>query len=483
MKLKKLSLRTRIFLAMTLLVIMASIFIAVVTVYQYNEQSKDYHKKRLERKELAVKKELSYFFKNIDEPLSRQQIDSVLKKRVFEIADIHNSIIHFYDLKGNLIASSTKKSILLRHQSLSSKILKDLATFKDHRILDIIKNNNTEIQALFIYVYDGNNNPVAILHIPYLNNTTESENELKEFLTRLLGVYMLLFLIAIGAAYIISKYITKSIKTVSDKMAKTRLYEHNEKIILKDASEEIFILVNAYNEMVDELEANAVKLAKSEREHAWREMAKQVAHEIKNPLTPMRLTVQNFQRRFDKNDPLIKEKVNEFSKTIVQQIDVMSAIASAFSDFAKMPVPQKERLNIVDEVKLALDIFYENYIEYYYDEQEIFAELDRTQLTRIITNLVTNAIQALKDQDNPKIEVKVKSEGKNVIITIKDNGKGIELGDMDKVFEPKFTTKSSGMGLGLPIIKNIIEAYNGTLTFESINNTETIFTVTLPKIK
>jgi len=483
MKLKKLSLRTRIFLAMTLLVIMASIFIAVVTVYQYNEQSKDYHKKRLERKELAVKKELSYFFKNIDEPLSRQQIDSVLKKRVFEIADIHNSIIHFYDLKGNLIASSTKKSILLRHQSLSSKILKDLATFKDHRILDIIKNNNTEIQALFIYVYDGNNNPVAILHIPYLNNTTESENELKEFLTRLLGVYMLLFLIAIGAAYIISKYITKSIKTVSDKMAKTRLYEHNEKIILKDASEEIFILVNAYNEMVDELEANAVKLAKSEREHAWREMAKQVAHEIKNPLTPMRLTVQNFQRRFDKNDPLIKEKVNEFSKTIVQQIDVMSAIASAFSDFAKMPVPQKERLNIVDEVKLALDIFYENYIKYYYDEQEIFAELDRTQLTRIITNLVTNAIQALKDQDNPKIEVKVKSEGKNVIITIKDNGKGIELGDMDKVFEPKFTTKSSGMGLGLPIIKNIIEAYNGTLTFESINNTETIFTVTLPKIK
>jgi len=483
MKLKKLSLRTRIFLAMTLLVVMASIFIAVVTVYQYNEQSKDYHKKRLERKELAVKKELSYFFKNIDEPLSRQQIDSVLKKRVFEIADIHNFIIHFYDLKGNLIASSTKKSILLRHQSLSSKILKDLATFKDHRILDIIKNNNTEIQALFIYVYDGNNNPVAILHIPYLNNTTESENELKEFLTRLLGVYMLLFLIAIGAAYIISKYITKSIKTVSDKMAKTRLYEHNEKIILKDASEEIFILVNAYNEMVDELEANAVKLAKSEREHAWREMAKQVAHEIKNPLTPMRLTVQNFQRRFDKNDPKIKEKVNEFSKTIVQQIDVMSAIASAFSAFAKMPVPQKERLNIVEEVKLALDIFYEDYIGYNYDEQEIFAELDRTQLTRIITNLVTNAIQALKDQDHPKIEVKVKSEGKNVIITIKDNGKGIELGDMDKVFEPKFTTKSSGMGLGLPIIKNIIEAYNGTLTFESINNTETIFTVTLPKIK
>jgi len=482
MKFKKLSLRQRIFFSMTLMVIMASVFIATITVYQYREQSNEYHKKRLERKEQAVKKELSYFFKNIEVPLSKQQVDSILRKHVFEIADIHNTIIHFYDLKGRLIASSTKKSVLLRHQSLLPTTLKKLASSKNHRILNIIKRNGTDIQALFIYVYNKNKNPIAILHIPYLNNNTNNENELEEFLTRLFGVYIFLFLISIGLAYIISSYITRSLKTVSDKMTKTRLYQRNEKIILKDASEEIYNLVNAYNGMIDELETNAVKLAKSEREHAWREMAKQVAHEIKNPLTPMRLTVQNFQRRFDKDDPEIDEKVNEFSKTIVQQIDVMNSIASAFSDFAKMPIPLKERLNIVDEVKLALDIFYENYIEYSYDEPKIYAELDRTQLTRIITNLVTNAIQALKEKDNPKIEVKVRSEGKKVIITVKDNGKGIKNEDMDKVFEPKFTTKTSGMGLGLPIIKNIIEAYKGTITFQSINDSGTIFTVTLPKV-
>ena len=210
-------------------------------------------------------------------------------------------------------------------------------------------------------------------------------------------------------------------------------------------------------------------------------MAKQVAHEIKNPLTPMRLSVQNFQRKFNPDDPNIHQKVDEYTKTLIQQIDTMSSIASAFSNFAKMPAQQNETLNVVNIVKLALDIFSEDYISFLADEEKIIAKFDRTQLIRVVTNLVKNAIQAIPDDREPKIMVNVKSEKDNVSIIVVDNGNGISEENKNKVFEPKFTTKTSGMGLGLAMVKNIVETYNGSITFTSDKDTGTIFKVTFPK--
>jgi nitrogen fixation/metabolism regulation signal transduction histidine kinase len=233
--------------------------------------------------------------------------------------------------------------------------------------------------------------------------------------------------------------------------------------------------------MIDELQESAVKLAQSEREEAWREMAKQVAHEIKNPLTPMRLTVQSFERRFDPEDPNIKEKLREYSQSLIQQIDVMSSIASAFSDFAKMPTQKREKIDVVAIVKLALEIFNEDYISYSFTDSTLIANLDKTQLIRIVTNLVTNATQATKGVEKPKIQVQVSTENESIKIAVLDNGKGIENSVKHLIFEPKFTTKSSGMGLGLPMIKKIIEAYNGSIAFTSSKKEGTIFTVTLPK--
>jgi nitrogen fixation/metabolism regulation signal transduction histidine kinase len=290
-----------------------------------------------------------------------------------------------------------------------------------------------------------------------------------------------MFLIAIALAYFLSSYITRSIQTISDKMQQTRLHERNEKIILNAASSEIEVLVEAYNNMIDQLEESAAKLARSEREQAWREMAKQVAHEIKNPLTPMRLSVQSFERKFNPEDENIKEKLAEYSKTLIQQIDVMSSIASAFSDFAKMPTQKRERIEVISVVKLALDIFNEDSINYKPEEPELFANLDKTQLIRIVTNLVKNAMQASENEENPIIDVVVLSEKEHVKISVSDNGKGIADDVKDLIFEPKFTTKSSGMGLGLGIIKNIIEAYGGTISFTSEVGKGTVFTVILPK--
>jgi nitrogen fixation/metabolism regulation signal transduction histidine kinase len=233
--------------------------------------------------------------------------------------------------------------------------------------------------------------------------------------------------------------------------------------------------------MIDELEESAVKLAMSEREQAWREMAKQVAHEIKNPLTPMRLSVQSFQRKFDPEDPKIHQKVDEYTKTLIQQIDTMSSIASAFSNFAKMPAQQNELLNVVEITRLAMDIFNEDYINVSFEQEEIIAKFDRTQLIRVITNLVKNAIQAIPNDRTPHIDVRVFEQNEEVMITVKDNGIGITKENTPKIFEPKFTTKTSGMGLGLGMVKNIVETYDGSITFTSVENEGTTFLVTFPK--
>jgi nitrogen fixation/metabolism regulation signal transduction histidine kinase len=286
---------------------------------------------------------------------------------------------------------------------------------------------------------------------------------------------------AILFAFFISKYITRSLETISDMMERTDLSKQNKKIFIENPGEEIEKLISAYNSMIDELGHSAAKLAKGEREQAWREMAKQVAHEIKNPLTPMRLSVQSFERKFDPKDPNIQEKVKEYSNTLIQQIDTMSSIASAFSNFAEMPAQQNETLNVVKIVKLALDIFNEDYIHFIADKEEIIAKLDRTQLIRVVTNLVKNAIQAVPDVKSPRVLVSVSSEENMVKISVADNGIGIEKENEEKIFEPKFTTKTSGMGLGLGMVKNIVETYKGTIKFTSQPGKGTVFCVKFPK--
>ena len=193
----------------------------------------------------------------------------------------------------------------------------------------------------------------------------------------------------------------------------------------------------------------------------------------------MRLTVQSFQRKFNQNDPNIEERLDEYSKTLIQQIDTMSSIAEAFSNYAKMPAQQDETLNVVKITKLALDIFNEGYIEFHSEEKEIIAKFDRTQLIRVVTNLVKNSIQAIEQTkpEIPLIKVTVASEGEFVCVRVSDNGPGISENNKEKVFEPKFTTKSSGMGLGLAMVKNIVETYGGTINLKSEEGEGATFTV------
>jgi len=488
MNIRKLSLRLRIFLSMIFLVLLASVLMASMAIYQYNEEAGEYHNDRLQRKERTVKDQIEYQLKaKTTYPIATVNIPLIFKEKnfIYELADVHKLEIKLYNFKGEFLIASSASSIGeqtdIAPEKLPSKILEALKKNIDKRHITKTTEKGKVTQSSYSYITDNQFKPLAILALPYIQDNQFITRELEEFLRRLGIVYSIVLLIAIILAYFLSKYITKSLKHISEKINQTRLDKRNTKIEIDNVSEEISSLVTSYNSMIDQLQESAVKLATSEREQAWREMAKQVAHEIKNPLTPMRLTIQSFQRKFNPQDEDIDQKIDEYSKTLIQQIDTMSAIAEAFSNFAKMPAQKNETLNIVEVIRLALDIFNEGCIEFTTEKENIIANFDRTQLIRVVTNLVKNAIQASASNEKPTVKVNILDNLSIINITVSDNGIGIKNENKTKIFEPKFTTKTSGMGLGLGMVKNIVETYNGSITFTSEEHKGTVFTITLPK--
>lgn len=468
---------------MILLVLVASVLIAGVTIYQYREQAIDYHEARLERKEEQILQAIEFTLQRTTYPITTENLGLIFKDEIYRIAIIENANFNIYDLEGQLIKSSRPKfNIDSVSICLEPHVLNALRSGNSKRYVEINEAAGDTYQASYSLITDSRFKPIGILNLSYFQENSFYENELREFLLRLGAVYLLMLLAAISLAYFISKYITRSLQTISEKLTQTRLAKINEKIYLEDSSEEISKLIAAYNSMIEELEESAAKLARSEREQAWREMAKQVAHEIKNPLTPMRLSVQSFERTFDPSDPKVGEKIAEYSRTLIQQIDTLSSIASAFSTFAKMPAQQNENLDVAAIVKLALDIFNEPYIHFLAEEEGIIAKMDRTQLIRVVTNLVKNAIQAVPDVRHPRILVSVTADRDWAKIMVADNGVGISDVHMEKIFEPKFTTKTSGMGLGLGMVRSIVEGAGGTIKLTSQPGKGTVFTVLLPRV-
>ncbi|HUH25746.1 MAG TPA: ATP-binding protein [Flavobacterium sp.] len=479
------SLRLRIFMAMIFLTIVSSVLMAMVTIYQFKKEARNYHQDRLVRKENSVNEHLNFILETTDLPVTTENLPLIFKEKIFELSNIHNIQINIYDLKGNLLITSKGNFIVnkIDNEVISANILKIIESTATKRFVDLRIIEGVTYRSSYNYIKDYQFKPLGIISMPYAEETSFYNQQVNGFLMRFGQIYIFMFILAILLAYILSSYITKTINLLSERIQKTNINQKNEKIKVENASYEIEALINSYNEMVDKLEESAHKLAQSQREMAWREMAKQVAHEIKNPLTPMRLTVQSFERRFNPEDPKVNEKMKDFCDTLVQQIDTMTAVASAFSNFASMPAQENTTLNVVKVVQLALEIFNEDFIHFQSTKEEIIATFDQSQIIRIITNLVKNAIQAIPNYEAfPRVLVKVEQVDNEVLLTISDNGTGIPEAIQDKIFEPKFTTKTSGMGLGLGMIKNMIEGYKGTITFKTVAGKGTTFYVRLPII-
>ncbi len=491
MKLSTTSLRSKIFLSMIGLVFLASIMILVVTVSQYKEEAEDYHKKRLLRKETAVKVHINSILENTSFEVKTSKLKYIFKSNgstrglssISELSRIHKMPINIYDLNGHLIISSLwhLDKNLDSTWVLSPQIIKKIDQNRDKRYVIKHQGKDGEYQSSYSYIYDRQFKPIAILNLPYLADSTFYKKELEEFLKNLGTIYFFMFILAIIMSYLLSRYITKSLSTVNNILRQTSFDKQQQKIILKNPNDEINELIESYNKMVDQLEESAEKLAQNEREQAWRNMARQVAHEIKNPLTPMRLNIQSFQMMFDPNDPDIKQKFDEFAQMLIEQIDLMSKIASAFSDFAKMPQAHLEKADLVETIRSALKLYDPSQVRFVSNHEQILFNFDKSQIQRVIANLVKNALQSVPDSREPDILVSVREAEEKIYITVTDNGSGISKEHRSRIFEPKFTTKNSGMGLGLSIVKKIVENHNGKIYFNSEPDVGTTFIIEFDK--
>src|SRR5690554_292278 len=278
----KKSLRTRIFFSMMLLVVGASVLIAIVTIYQYRKETESYHRDRLLRKETAIRENINYVLKTTTYPVETEQIPLIFRDKIYEIKDIHSLELLLYDLNGNLMKSS--KPSFFRDtvsQKIPRNVMEALQNSPTRSYIKEFVENGQKYQSSYTYITDNYFKPLAILNLPYIEDDNFISDELTQYLYRLSVAYVFMLLMAIMLAYFLSKYITRSLKEISEKLALTSFRTRNKKILIDDPPEEIAVLVDSYNRMIDELEISAAQLAASERETAWREMAKQVAHEIK----------------------------------------------------------------------------------------------------------------------------------------------------------------------------------------------------------
>ena len=424
---------------------------------------------------------------SVDGRLYYQGSRTELQGLIEEIAQVHGTDINIYDLDGNLQVSS---NLFVYNKGILSKKMNPVAYYNLHQLNVIQFPHYEQIGGIsYISIYrplrDDEGNAIAYLNIPSFTSPDELKEEISNFLVTIINLNAFIFLIAGTIALFLTNRITSSFLLISQKMQEVNLGGTNEAIewIRND---EIGGLVKEYNKMVKKLEESAAALAKSEREGAWREMARQVAHEIKNPLTPMKLSIQYLQKAIDNNSPNVKEMAGSVAKTLVEQIDHLSKIASDFSQFANIGNPKKEVFDL-HEMLYSLTSLYETTENLLFKwvpvHQRIMVYADKTQLNRLFTNLLQNALEACDGSNRRVISVSEEMGDETIIVKVTDNGEGIPLEMQSKIFIPNFTTKSSGTGLGLAMSKTIVEQVKGKIWFETVEGEGTTFYVELPILR
>ena len=407
-----------------------------------------------------------------------------LKKLIEEVADIHGVDVNVYDLDGNLKVTSEPN---VYQQGILSTKMNPIAFYHLKRLRQVQHSQqekiaNTSYLSIYSPVRDDNGNISAYVNIPYFASQQELNQQISNFLVTIINLNAFIFLIAGLIALFITNRITRSFSLISVMMKEVNLSKVNE-VIAWNREDEIGELVKEYNKMVEKLGESATALAKSEREGAWREMARQVAHEIKNPLTPMKLSIQYLQKAIDNNQPNVKELSENVARTLVEQIDHLSKIAADFSQFANIGNVNVELFDLHEVIGSLRSLYAPNPnvdIEWKPVEDKVMLTADKTQMNRLFTNLFANAVEACEGNGVCKIEVREDQQIGNIIISIKDNGEGIEPEMQSKIFVPNFTTKSSGTGLGLAMCKGIVEQARGKIWFETEKGNGTTFHVELP---
>lgn len=417
---------------------------------------------------------------------------SALHKIMKTTTEVSVTNFNLYDRQGKLFF--TTQPSLYNHNIISSyinpdafldmNVLKKSETLFDEQIIDF------HFQSAYATIKDGNFRPVAYLGIPYFNHQEIENQNINILFKTILNIYTIILIIFAFLSLYISNKITEPLQMIRKKLSQTNISDKPNESLYWEKDDEIGLLVKEYNYMLVKLEDHSKQLRNAERESVWREMAQQVAHEIKNPLTPMKLGIQQLTRSFNDNDSRFPERFKKISDSFIEQIEALSNIASEFSAFAKLPETNYVVLNLIEKVNKSMHVY--NHMPNVFieminetecaDNIKVFG--DRDQIIRTFNNLIKNAIEATLGRRKPKIKIYLKTyDEHNVLVEVQDNGFGIPEEAIPKIFKPNFTTKSSGTGLGLAFVKQTIVGMGGTISYRTYLNRGTTFFLIIPLYK
>lgn len=486
-KVFRFNIRTQIQTIIVGVSVISFLVIGVATISFFVNRFNVNNEEKLRSTAQIVVKEIEPLIKNNTEYLSRQNADAAFAQKIVQIAQSYNTDINFFDVNGNLEISS--QSYIYDNQILSKKMhpAAFYALRYGHSTQHMQEENVINYNFLSIYVPVRNESDriLGYINLPYINSQNELHTEISNFVVTLINLNALIFILAGGIALWVTRRITSSFTLIGNKMKAISFGSENEEIEWKK-DDELGELVSEYNKMVKKLAESAQALARSEREGAWREMARQVAHEIKNPLTPMKLSIQYLQRAIDNNASNVKELSKQVAHTLVEQIDQLSKIAGDFSQFANITNVKQQIFDLSDVINAIIILFNHDErvnIIWKKDSGPFIVKADKTQINRLFTNLIKNAIESYSGDEKAFIIIQQQNKNENeIIVSIHDEGHGIPEAMQPKIFAPNFTTKSSGTGLGLAICKGIVEKANGNIWFKTKENEGTTFYVSLPLV-
>ncbi|MEL7586782.1 MAG: HAMP domain-containing sensor histidine kinase [Prolixibacteraceae bacterium] len=476
-------LKFRIQAAIITVVLISLLVVAAGTIYYNSREYVNRHQDNLNEKMKAIAEEINIRLNTVND--FTPEIRNWLWSELGNLSNIFLTDINIYGTDGKMIASSRPEIINrgIISDRMNSKAFYELT--KNYRIRYIQPEEIGDLAFMSIYepIINNQGSYLGFINLPHFSRGDELRQEISTFIVAFINLYVLLFFGSVIVAVLLANKITQPLSLIREKLKGIQLDKKNEQISY-GGDDEIGALVTEYNRKVDELADSAELLARSERELAWREMAKQVAHEIKNPLTPMKLNIQYLQRAKEENSPHYDDFFNRVTRTLIEQIDTLSDIATEFSNFAKIPKTRNEIFNLAEKLQDVVALFESNNQMTFMIELNGLAEVkidaDKEQLSRALINLIKNAMQSIPPDRKGKITVSLSVSGNYTIITVRDNGTGIPEEIRPQMFQPNFTTKTSGMGLGLAIVMKIVETFQGRIWYETAMGKGTAFYIELP---
>ena len=423
----------------------------------------------------------------LDDYEQSRMSQAYFEQQIQQIARDADLDLNLYDNRGRMILSSKP---LIYQSGLVSQLINPLARKliieqKENQVLLNESLGSNDYSTAYTGLKSYDQRMLGVLSIPYFDARSSLDRQIIDVVASVLIVFTVMLLVFLFVSYLAANLLIDPLRVLTKKISSTSLDRPNEPLPWH-SNDEIGTLIRKYNKMLSNLDLSKQTLSSNEKQSAWREMAKQVAHEIKNPLTPMKLTLQQLQRTISRDDPDALAKVSRAMESVIEQIDNIGYIAQSFSDIAKMPTPQNE----VFEVTAVLDKAYELYsndknlsLQRAIAPGPLYVSGDRQQFGASINNLIINAQQSVPESRKAEIILKLYKHNEAIMVEVKDNGSGIPQNIRSRVFLPNFTTREGGTGLGLAMAKRIIEYAGGSIWFETEEGIGTTFFLSLPLVQ